>query len=283
MDIDITELIKNFLLGASAAAVRVLIAIVILFVSFKLIRAISRRIELSHGLKRADKTVSRIIVYAVSISLRILVILALISFVGIDTGGITALLASLGVGVGLAVNGTLSNLAGGFIIVLTRPFKIDDFISAQGYDGTVEDIRIICTKLVTPDNKVVYIPNGALAGGNILNYSEKKTRRLDLTFSLSSGADIALAVRIAEDVIAESGYFHKEPHSSVRIKDFGESGVTLFLRAWLDGADYWVAYYDITERVFERFASAGLRTPERYVSIRLLENKNDKDGYNGKN
>lgn len=283
MEIDFSSWLSGVLDSVISASIRVVIALVVLFVSFKLIRLLGQRIENLPRVRGADKTVKKILVYALSLSLRALVLLALISYVGIDTGGITAVVASLGVGIGLAVNGTLSNLAGGVIIIITRPFKIDDFISAQGYDGTVEDIRIICTKLVTPDNKVVYIPNGALAGGNILNYSEKKTRRLDLTFPITNTTDTAKAKAIIERVILDSGYFHSEPETSVRVKSFGEEGASLFLRAWLDSRDYWSAYYDVTEGVKEGFASAGLTPPERHINVRLLENSNDKNGYTGKN
>ena len=283
MNIDFTESFNGFITDIAYSLVRVIVALAVLFVSFKLIRFLTRKIENLPRVRAADKTVSKILIYAVSLSLRALVILALISYVGVDTGGITAILASLGVGVGLAVNGTLSNLAGGFLIIITRPFKIDDFISAQGYDGTVEDIRIIYTKLVTPDNKVIYIPNGALSGGNILNYSEKEKRRLDLSFPLTNSTDVALATKIVEDAVKRSGYFYDEPQSSVRIKSFGEEGVTLFLRAWLNSKEYWSAYYDITEAVRAGFVSAGLTPPERHINVRLLEIKNDKNGYQSKN
>ena len=283
MEIDFPSWISGVADSVISASIRVVVASVIIFISFKLIKLLSGRVDNVLRVRKTDKTVSKILVYALSLSLRALVVLALVSYVGIDTGGVTAVIASLGVGIGLAVNGTLSNLAGGVIIIVTRPFKIDDFISAQGYDGTVEDIRIICTKLVTPDNKVVYIPNGALAGGNILNYSEKKTRRLDLGFPITNTTDFDRAKAIIEKAVSDSGYFHKEPESSVRIKSFGEDGVTLFLRAWLDSKDYWTAYYDITEAVREGFVSAGLTPPERHINVRLLEKKNDKDGYTGKN
>ena len=283
MEIDFSTWLSGVLDSVVSASIRVVIALVVLFVCFKLIRLLSQRIENLPRVRGTDKTVRKILVYALSLSLRALVVLALISYVGIDTGGITAVVASLGVGIGLAVNGTLSNLAGGVIIITTRPFKIDDFISAQGYDGTVEDIRIICTKLVTPDNKVVYIPNGELAGGNILNYSEKKTRRLDLTFPITNTTDTAKAKAIIDRVILDSGYFHSEPMASIKVKSFGEDGVSLFLRAWLDSKDYWNAYYDVTEGVKEGFAAAGLTPPERHINVRLLENSNDKNGYTGKN
>ncbi len=283
MNSELSAWLEDFLNSALSVVVRVVIALVILFLSFKLIRLAVRKIENMPRVKNSDKTVSKILIYALSLSLRVFTVLALISFVGIDTGGITAIIASLGVGVGLAVNGTLSNFAGGFLIILTRPFRIDDFIEAEGYSGTVEDIRIVCTKLRTPDNKVVYIPNGALSGGNIVNYSEKDLRRLDLTFPITNGTDTESAKKIIESVIGECGYILDEPSHSVRVKSFGAGGVELFLRAWLKGEDYWTAYYDVVEGVRDGFYKSGITAPNQQISVRLLGCENDKDARKGKN
>lgn len=139
--------------------------------------------------KKIDKTIYKTVSYVVKVGLKVLVVLGLISYVGIDTSAITALIASLGVGVGLAINGTLSNFAGGVLILITRPFKDDDYIQACGYEGTVEDIRICHTRLRTTDNKVVYLPNGKLSTSEVVNFSEKDLRRVDLKFSISYSDD----------------------------------------------------------------------------------------------
>lgn len=280
---DLALRLEGFLDSALSVAIRVVVALLVLFISFRLIRLLVRRIERAPRLKKVDKTVSKTLLYTLSLFLKGLVVLALISYVGIDTGGITALIASLGVGIGLAVNGTLSNMAGGFLIIVTRPFRIDDFIEAQGYEGTVEDIRIVCTKLRTPDNKVVYIPNGQLSGGNIVNYSEKELRRLDLSFPITNGTDLDRAKALIDRVVTESGYIINEPPYSVRVRSFGESGVELFLRAWLKSADYWTAYYDITEGTRESFVKEGIQAPERHINVRLMECENDKNRREGKN
>lgn len=280
---ELTSWLDGFLSLAISAALRVLIALVILFVSFKLIKLLLRKIEKIPRIKNADKTISKSLLYALSLTLRGLVLLALVSFVGIDTGGITAVIASLGVGIGLAVNGTLSNLAGGFLIIATRPFRIDDFIEAQGYLGTVEDIRIVCTKLRTPDNKVVYIPNGALSGGNIVNYSEKELRRLDLEFQITNSTDTARAVALVDGAVLDSGYVLNEPSHDVRVKSFGADGVQLFLRAWLKSENYWTAYFDITEAVRDSFLENGIAAPEKYINVRLLGTEDDKDRRQSKN
>lgn len=160
---------------------KIVIAIVLMIVSFKLINYLARVIQKkAEKSPKYDKTLCDTLSYAGKIILKVLVVLCLIGYLGIDTGGITALIASLGVGVGLAVNGTLSNLAGGVLLVVTRPFRIDDFIEACGYSGTVESIHICTTRLCTPDNKVVLLPNGVLSTSTIVNYSQKDCRRVDI-------------------------------------------------------------------------------------------------------
>ncbi len=136
-------------------------------------KAIEKRGKKLEELKKVDKTIYRTLSHVTNIALKVFIVVALIGYVGIDTSSITALIASLGVGVGLAVNGTLSNLAGGFLLLVTHPFKVDDYIAANGYEGTVEDIFVCYTKIRTFDNKMVYLPNGALSTTQIVNFTEK--------------------------------------------------------------------------------------------------------------
>jgi len=181
---DWQQLLNTIVQWATSVGVKIIIALAILFISFKIINVIARKIEKKGNDKKADKTIMKTLAYVFKLGLKIVIIICLVGYLGIDTSGLTALVASLGVCIGLAVNGALSNLAGGVMIILTRPFRIDDYIEAQGQAGTVVDIHVTNTKLLTPDNKVIYIPNGTLANGEIINYSEKDTRRVDLTFSL---------------------------------------------------------------------------------------------------
>ena len=166
--------------------IKLLVAVLLLIVSFKLINWLAKRVELASEKKlndrRLDKTVCRTLAYVTKIGLKILVCVCLVGYLGVDTSGLTALIASLGVSIGLAINGTLSNLAGGVLLLVTRPFRDDDYIAACGYEGTVEDIFICNTKIRTIDNKVVYIPNGKLSTSEVVNFTEKDTRRVDLTF-----------------------------------------------------------------------------------------------------
>ena len=172
-----------------------------------------------------------------------------VGYLGIDTSALTALIASFGVCIGLAVNGALSNLAGGVLILVTRPFKVDDFIEAQGVSGTVTDINMTATRVVTPDNKVVYLPNGALSGGNIINYSEKDTRRVDITFAISASSDVNKAVEIVKNVWTAHALVFDDPAPFVRINENGDSCQRITSRGWVKSSDYWTVYFDVLEQV----------------------------------
>ncbi|MBQ0071195.1 MAG: mechanosensitive ion channel [Spirochaetales bacterium] len=173
-----TEFFATIQNWVMTTGIRVVISAICLIIAFRIIKTVSNRVE-KKLLEKFDETLTRALCYGGRLMAKIVVITCLISYLGIDTTGMAAVIGSLGVCVGLAVNGALSNLAGGILLLITRPFKIGDYISAQGTEGIVEDIRVINTKIVTLDNKVVYLPNGALSSGNIMNFSEKELRRVD--------------------------------------------------------------------------------------------------------
>ena len=161
---------KSLLQLVVPEAIRIVIALIVLLISFRIITILCRRLtKRSAKNNKLDKTVSKTMLYIVSIVLKVLIVLGLIGFLGVDTSSIAAVLASLGVGVGLAINGTLSNVAGGIMLMFVKPFKLDDYIEAGDFSGTVEDIRLTVTKLRTLDNKTVYLPHSALASEEITN------------------------------------------------------------------------------------------------------------------
>lgn len=266
--------LENIIYNVINVGIKIAIALVILFFSFKLINLLVKKLE--GKLKRRghiDKTVFSTATYAVRILLKALVVLCLVGYLGVDTSGITALIASLGVGIGLAVNGALSNLAGGVLLLVTRPFKIDDFIEAEGISGTVEDIRITFTRLRTPDNKVVYIPNGKLSADTIINYSEKPNRRLDLTFSISYDSSPDKAIRIISDAITEHPLALAEPEPNIRVSEYRESSVEIIARPWVASADYWQLKFDILESVGQKFKEQGIVIPYNQLDVHIKNEK----------
>lgn len=265
----LSGIVDTLINWATNTGVKIIIALVILFISFKIINKIGRKIEKKGDCGKFDKTLARTFAYIFKLGLKCLVAICLVGYVGIDTSGLAALVASVGVCVGLALNGALSNLAGGVLIIVTRPFRVDDFIEAQGYSGTVEDIHITCTRLRTPDNKVVYLPNGALSSGSIVNYSEKDTRRVDFTFSIGYGDDFERAKAIVMDIISSHELTLKDPAPMVRVSEHGASSINLVARVWVNSGDYWTVNFDVIEAVKQAFDKEGIEIPFNQLDVHV--------------
>lgn len=266
---DWNALLNSVVGWATSAGIRLVIALALLLISFKVINYVARRIEKSGEKKNADKTIIHVLAYAFKIGAKAIVVVAMIGYVGIDTSGLTALIASLGVCVGLAVNGALSNLAGGVLILITRPFRIDDFIEAQGYSGVVEDIHITNTKICTLDNKIVYIPNGALSSGSIMNYSVKDLRRVDEEFAISYKNDFSKAKQIIAEVAEAHPLVLKDHEIFVRISEYADSSIKITSRVWTKNADYWTVKFDVLEAVKKRFDAEGIEIPYNQMDVHI--------------
>lgn len=265
------QTVQNWL---TTTGIKVVISIVIMIVSFSIINWLGKKIakradKKVESNKKIDKTIYRTLSYVAKVGLKVLVVIALIGYVGIDTSAITALIASLGVGIGLAINGTLSNLAGGILILITRPFKDDDYIDACGYSGTVEDIRICHTKLRTTDNKVIYLPNGKLSTSEIVNYSEKDLRRVDLTFSISYSDDFEKAKKVIEEVWNQNELILKDPAPSVRVSAQSASSIDLTAKLWCKNEDYWTVNFDMLEQVKTAFDQNGIQIPFNQLDVHI--------------
>lgn len=266
---DWNAILNSIIRWASTTGVKIIFSLILMLISFRIINAIARKIEKKCNDKKADKTIMKTLAYILKVGLKIVVTICLIGYLGIDTSGLTALVASLGVCAGLAVNGALSNLAGGVLIILTRPFKIDDYIEAQGHSGTVIDIHITYTKLLTPDYKVIYLPNGTLANEDIINYSEKDKRRVDFLFSIGYDDDFEKAKRIIKDICLEHELVLKDVEPFVKVKEHGSSSINIVTRVWTKTADYWTVYYDVTESVKSAFDKEGIQIPFNQLDVHI--------------
>lgn len=267
------QLLSSLASWAVNVGLKIVIALVILVVSFRVVTILTRKIEkkLINGKPHLDKTLVSTLFYVLRIVVKSLIVVCLIGYLGIDTSGLTALFVSFGACVGLAVNGALSNLAGGVLIIVTRPFKIDDYIEAQGMSGTVEDIHITTTKLRTPDNKVVYIPNGPLSSGTIINYSEKELRRVDFNFSISYQNDFEKAKALVMDILNAHELVLKDPEPFVRVSSHADSSITVTARAWVKNADYWTVNFDVLESVKASFDASGIEIPYNQLDVHVKQ------------
>ena len=195
--------------------------------------------------------------------------MAIVGILGINTSSLVALLASAGLAVGMSLGGTLQNFAGGVLIIMFRPFKVGDFISAQGMEGKVNEIQIFNTHLLTMDNKEVILPNGALATGVMTNYSKQKTRRVDWTFSIAYGDDYDKAKAVLSRLCAEDSLILKDPEPFIQIGKLNDSSVDITVRAWTNSADYWAVFFGMNEKVYKTFAQEGLNIPFPQVDVHV--------------
>lgn len=255
---------------AMTAGLRILGAILILIIGSKLIKWIVSRV--SKGAKFADLTpnVRVLIVDCIKVVLYILLIVIIASTLGIETASITAAIASAGLAVGLALQGSLANFAGGIMILIFKPFSVGDFIDDGSHTGTVADIGIFYTKLETPDNKVITIPNGALSNTTVTDYSVKDVRRLDLEFSVAYDSDIARVKEVLTATASAHSLVLSEPAEPfVRLGKHGESALVFFLRVWVNGADYWTVNFDLLEEGKLALDRAGISIPYPQVDVHI--------------
>src|SRR5690606_3493183 len=194
-------------------------------------------------------------------SLKALLIITLLGTLGISTTSFAALIAAAGLAVGLALQGSLGNFAGGVLIMIFKPFKIGDVVEAQGEIGTVKQIEIFTTKLIGLSNKEIIIPNGALSNGNIVNYTTEGTRRVDLIFGVSYDADIKKTKEVLMTVLKNNPKVLESPEPTVNVLELADSSVNFAVRPWSTSADYWTVYFEVTEQTKEALDAAGIEIP----------------------
>ncbi|MEP3351566.1 MAG: mechanosensitive ion channel domain-containing protein [Marinomonas sp.] len=189
--------------------------------------------------------------------------------VGVETTSFIAILGAAGLAVGLALQGSLSNFASGVLIIILRPFKSGDFIDGAGQMGTVDRIELFHTYLKTTDNRVVIIPNSAVMGGSIVNFSREATRRVDLVIGISYDADIRLAKQIMEEIIAADERILKDPECTIAVSELADSSVNFVVRPWVNAADYWTVRADVLEKVKYAFDERGVGIPYPQMDVHL--------------
>ncbi|MDD3851193.1 MAG: mechanosensitive ion channel [Firmicutes bacterium] len=260
---------ENLLSLALPVIKSIVFAIVVLIVGLLFIRWVTKKVDRIIDKKELDATLKPFIKSVISVVLKALLVVAIISILGIETTSFVALFGAAGLAVGLAFQGSLSNFAGGVLILVTKPFKVGDYIEANGHSGTVEAIQILYTDLVTVDNKVIRIPNGSLSNASITNYSEKDTRRVDFQFGAGYEADPAKVVRVLTDIVANHPQALKEPEPFVRMSEHGDSAVIYTVRVWVKAADYWTVHFDVIEKVKQRFDEEGLSIPYPQMDVHV--------------
>ena len=253
------------------ALLRILIAVIIYYVGAKLIKLLLGITAKAMEKANLDAGVQSFLQSALKIVLYIVLVFIIVTYMGIATTGLAALFASAGVTVGLALQGSLSNLAGGVLILILKPFKVGEYIIACGAEGTVTSIEILCTKLLTTDNKVVIIPNGSLANSNITNVSREEFRRVDLVFGVSYDSDLKLVKNLLQNIGDRYELaLHDEAHPvTVFINEFGASSIDFGFRAWCKNADYWTVKWSLMEQVKDAFDANKIEIPFNQLDVHM--------------
>lgn len=246
-------------------------AIVVYILGRWVIKLIKKGLSKAMLYRKADASLNTFLMSLVSVLLTFFLILAIVGILGINTSSLVALLASAGLAIGMALSGTLQNFAGGVMIMLFRPFKVGDFISAQGFEGKVNEIQIFNTHLLSVDNKEIILPNGALSTNAMTVFSKQDTRRVDWVFSIAYGDDYDKAKSVLKRLCQEDERILKEPGVMIELIKLNNSSVDITVRAWVKTPDYWLVFFAMNEKVYKTFAVEGLNIPFPQMDVHLKQ------------
>ena len=267
---DYQQLVNDLLSQAMWIGLKILLALAIFFVGKWITNWIIRILNRAFERKNVDLSLRNFLRSMIKVVMMILVILAAIQTLGINTTSFLAIFASAGLAVGMALSGTLQNFAGGVMILLFRPFKVGDFIEAQGVSGVVKEIQIFNTVIHTGDNKVLLLPNGPVSTGIINNYSREPKRRLDMTFSIAYGDDFEKAKKVLTKLIAEDGRVLDAPAAPfIELGALSASSIDIVVRMWCKQEDYWGIKFDLNKKVYETFPKEGLNFPYQTFTVNV--------------
>lgn len=259
----------NWINLAVELAMPVVFAILTLVIGWSVIKGAVRLAGNQIEKSKLDESLKPFLISVVSVALKVMLVITVISILGIPVASFVAILGATGLAIGLAFQGALSNLAGGVLLLTMRPFKVGDYIEGGGYSGTVKAIQILYTELITPDNRMIYVPNGNLSNAGIVNYSVHDTRRVDFTFGVGYEADNKHVRETLSEVIHAHDLILKDPEPFIRLSAHGDSAVDYVVRVWVKAEDYWTVHFDIMESVKTRFDQEGISIPYPQMDIHM--------------
>lgn len=267
----IEKLIDKLIDLSITAGKHILMAVVIFVVGRFIVTLLNRLLARMLERRKVDPTIQTFLKSLVNILLMLLLVVSVIGALGVNTTSFAALLASAGVAIGMALSGQLQNLAGGLIVLLFRPYKVGDWIEAQGVQGKVTAIQIFHTILTMVDNKVVYVPNGVMSSGVVVNYNRNETRRVEWVIGIDYGEDTVRAEAVVREVIAADKRILADPAPYVAVQALDASSVNLVARVWVKTPDYWDVSYDTNRRIYDAFNRAGINFPFPQQTIHVVK------------
>jgi small conductance mechanosensitive channel len=254
---------------ATAYGLKLIGALIVLIIGLWVIKLILKGIRKAMEKKDMDDSLKPFLLSIIGVILKLMLAISVLSMLGIQMTSFIAILGAAGLAVGMALSGTLQNFAGGVIILIFKPFKVGDFIEAQGYMGVVKEIQIFVTTILTVDNRTVIIPNGGLSTGSLINYSAEPIRRVDWSFGIAYGDDYDKAKEMIMGMIKEDKRILADPEPFVALGELADSSVNITTRAWVNAADYWDVFFDMNEKFYKEADKHGLSIPFPQMDIHL--------------
>lgn len=264
---EFSQIIQQLTTLGIEAGKSILLAVLIFTVGRYIVKFINRIVAGMMERRHMDPTIQSFLRSFINVLLTTLLVITTVSALGINTTSFAALLASAGVAVGMALSGNLQNLAGGIILLLFKPYKVGDFIEGQGVSGTVKEIQIFHTIILTADNKQIYVPNGALSSGSVTNYSSQPLRRVDITVGVEYGTEVDTVKQALEEILKADSRIMSDPAPFIALSNLADSSVDFTIRVWVGVADYWPVHFDLKRAIYEEFNRRGIGFPFPQVQI----------------
>lgn len=265
----LSDILNKLYAWGTSSGIKIIIGILILCIGFKCVKKIKKLTCNILEKRNVDPTLSSFLDGFLNISLKILIVILVMEYVGLKTTGIAALIGSAGLAVGLALQGSLSNFAGGVIILLLRPFNVGDYVDGGNHSGTIEKIGIFYTHMLTPDNKQILVPNGILANSSIVNYSAKDNRRVDLTFTVGYEEDILKVKSKINEVLNNEELILKDRDTFIGVSNHGDNAISLIVRVWTRTEDYWTLHFNLLEKVKIKFDEENISIPYPQMDVHV--------------
>ena len=268
---DFKDIVANLSQKSTNLLINILAALFVMIIGYRIIAILENRLKKPHKFNKLDQSVKGFVISFVTISLKVLLMIIVLSIIGVPMASLVTIVGSCAVAIGLALQGGLSNIAGGLMLLIFKPFKVGDYISSNGMEGVVKSITMFYTTIVTLDNKVVQLPNGSLSNSNITNFSANPTRRVDIEVSVSYDSDIDKVKKILNKVIDNTDLILDDPERFIRLKTHGSSALVFILRVWVNTPDYWTVYFDLMENIKKEFDKNDIKIPYQQVDVHMIK------------
>ncbi|MDR1553691.1 MAG: mechanosensitive ion channel family protein [Prevotellaceae bacterium] len=251
------------------AGLKLLAAIIIIIIGFWITKKLTRLVVKALEHRNTEKLLCSFLRSICNIVLKVTVLIIAVQILGVETMSFAAVLAAIGVGIGMALSGTLQNFAGGIVLLLFKPFKVGDFVECQSFSGTIMQIHIFMTEIKTPDNKIVFVPNSTLISSPLTNYTKENIRRIDIDFTVAYGTNLKQAKEIIESIAANESGILSEPATETFVSALADSSVVITLRSWTKTENYWTVKYNMNENVYNAFNEKGIDIPFPQVTVHM--------------